>query len=227
MKTQLLTVISLLAIGTAIARADQTLPQKMNGKLKVTTLSPEEIRYTGKPYIKELGAYAFNCRNYDPVLARWTTPDPSGFPDGANNQAYAPIPTNALDPIGLNSEPIYQSFNLTPIGQVAAWNGTFIWSLEHGSETAKIDPDPAGSGFDGVHSWKVKIGDIGVGADLVATYLNRSNLESYTNNTTGVTRHRYIVDMEVDFYLDEYYIVQILHKDEGSCKKYIKGNWYE
>ncbi len=34
----------------------------MNGKLRVTTLSPEEIRYTGKPYSKALGAYVFNAR---------------------------------------------------------------------------------------------------------------------------------------------------------------------
>jgi len=34
-------------------------------------------------------------------MNRWTTPDPSGFPDGANNCAYAPIPTVDYDAFGL------------------------------------------------------------------------------------------------------------------------------
>lgn len=40
-------------------------------------------------------------RNYDPELSRWTSFDPSGFPDGPNNLIYAPTPTIAIDPLGL------------------------------------------------------------------------------------------------------------------------------
>ena len=59
--------------------------------------------YTGKPYDADLGAFTFKYRNYDPELKRWTSADPSGFPDGANNTSYAPCPTWKLDPNGLIS----------------------------------------------------------------------------------------------------------------------------
>jgi len=103
MKMKLLSLIGLLAISTGSGHANEIEPSKMNGKLKVTTLSPEEIRYTGKPYSKELGAYVFNYRNFDPEMSRWTSADPSGFPDGANSQIYAPIPINQLDSKGLTT----------------------------------------------------------------------------------------------------------------------------
>ena len=60
--------------------------------------------YTGKPFLKETGCYAFKFRQYDPELSRWTTTDPSGFPDGANPSVYASIPTTGYDPYGLYSE---------------------------------------------------------------------------------------------------------------------------
>lgn len=57
--------------------------------------------YTGKPYNEELGAYIFNYRSYDAHLSRWTTADPSGFPDGANASKYVRAPMSQLDPNGL------------------------------------------------------------------------------------------------------------------------------
>ncbi len=89
--------LSLLVFGIADARGGDADHPLMNGKLRVTTLSPEEIRYTGKPYSKALGAYVFNARAYDATTSRWTTPDPSGFPDGANGRVYAPVPTGDFD----------------------------------------------------------------------------------------------------------------------------------
>ncbi len=59
--------------------------------------------FTGKPYLEESGTYAFLFRSYDPELNRWTTSDPSGFPDGANIFLYAPVPFSQLDPLGLNT----------------------------------------------------------------------------------------------------------------------------
>ena len=44
-------------------------------------------RYTGKPYIGELG-YAFLFRNYRSDYGKWQTTDPIGYPDGWNNLAY-------------------------------------------------------------------------------------------------------------------------------------------
>jgi RHS repeat-associated protein len=57
--------------------------------------------YTGKPFVAETASYAFMFRQYDPGLSRWTSADPSGFPDGLNNSKYAPVPTTELDYAGL------------------------------------------------------------------------------------------------------------------------------
>jgi RHS repeat-associated protein len=56
--------------------------------------------YTGKPFDVELGTYVFKYRNYNPDMQRWTTMDPSGFPDGANNYCYVLSPMQQLDPNG-------------------------------------------------------------------------------------------------------------------------------
>jgi RHS repeat-associated protein len=53
--------------------------------------------YTGKPFEIEREGYLFKYRSYDPELNRWVTIDPSGFPDGANNQIYSSIPTMEFD----------------------------------------------------------------------------------------------------------------------------------
>ena len=63
----------------------------------------ESVFYTGKPYLESSGGYAFKYRSYNPELARWTSEDPSGFPDGANSLSYAPHPTSEIDPFGLNT----------------------------------------------------------------------------------------------------------------------------
>jgi len=63
--------------------------------------SGNSLFFTGKPYIADLESYAFRFRTYDPELQRWTTEDPSGFPDGPNASFYAPTPTSMLDWMGL------------------------------------------------------------------------------------------------------------------------------
>ena len=57
--------------------------------------------YTGKPYLSESGTYAYKFRQYDPELNRWTTADPSGFPDGANSFVLGGNPVCGLDRLGL------------------------------------------------------------------------------------------------------------------------------
>ncbi|MFV0415357.1 MAG: RHS repeat-associated core domain-containing protein, partial [Chthoniobacterales bacterium] len=64
-------------------------------------LQPDEVFFTGKPYSEEIGGVIFKYRNYDPEINRWTTLDPSGFPDGANNYYMAGTPTRSFDPLGL------------------------------------------------------------------------------------------------------------------------------
>jgi len=57
--------------------------------------------FTGRPYLASSGSYAFKYRSYDPGSSRWTSEDPSGFPDGANSSIYAPVPTAEIDWQGL------------------------------------------------------------------------------------------------------------------------------
>ena len=73
--------------------------------------------YTGKPYDADLGEYTFAFRNYSPQINRWSTFDPSGFPDGANNSLYV---NNGcligIDPDGLD-------FLVYRGGQLEHWDG--------------------------------------------------------------------------------------------------------
>lgn len=93
-------------------------------------LQPDEIFFTGKPYSEEAGGYLFKFRAYDPELNRWTTPDPSGFPDGANNHAYLAVPTSELDWMGL----------VTINSFADAWN---YWKRDNGSSSDAVQAGPA------------------------------------------------------------------------------------
>lgn len=65
----------------------------------------EEGFLTGKPFVRELDGFVFKHRNYSPFTARWTTPDPSGFPDGKNQYLFVKCdPVNWYDPQGLEAE---------------------------------------------------------------------------------------------------------------------------
>jgi RHS repeat-associated protein len=45
-------------------------------------------RFSSKRYDTETGFVYFGRRYYDPVIGRWTTPDPAGYADGPNLYAY-------------------------------------------------------------------------------------------------------------------------------------------
>jgi RHS repeat-associated protein len=85
--------LSLVALSGIVAKETEKVPG--------VAAQPASYFYTGKPYDADLGTYTYNYRNYDPASARWTTADPSGFPDGANNQVYGPVPTTQVDCQGL------------------------------------------------------------------------------------------------------------------------------
>jgi RHS repeat-associated protein len=57
--------------------------------------------FTGKPYVAEAGGYVFKYRTYNPEMSRWTCADPSGFPNGANNNIYTSAPISIGDSNGL------------------------------------------------------------------------------------------------------------------------------
>src|SRR5277367_3332304 len=59
----------------------------------VASQEPSTQFYTGKPYVADAGGYIFKYRTYNPEMSRWTSADPSGYPDGPNDQVYAPVPT--------------------------------------------------------------------------------------------------------------------------------------
>lgn len=63
-------------------------------------VSNSDIFYTGKISEIDSGGYLFLFRKYNSTIARWTTHDPLGYPDGANSQRYAPSPTFDVDPNG-------------------------------------------------------------------------------------------------------------------------------
>ena len=90
-----------------IAKADAARASQAS-----TSDSSTSYFYTGKPYLAESGSYAFKYREYNPEMNRWTTVDPSGFPDGANNRLYAAAPTSEIDLDGNAISTISNTFNI-------------------------------------------------------------------------------------------------------------------
>lgn len=98
-----LAIIMALATGmlAIMARAEQT------EQLPGLPAQPASYFYTGKPYDADLGAYVFAYRGYDPEMNRWTTADPSGFPDGSNPLKYVSNnPLSLFDDTGLKGKSI-------------------------------------------------------------------------------------------------------------------------
>jgi len=72
--------------------------------------------FTGRPYLEATETYAYKFRAYDPNVARWTSEDPSGFPDGANNALYVNNWfLSAINPDGLDTKNIQSSLEKTLI----------------------------------------------------------------------------------------------------------------
>ncbi len=147
----------------------------------------ETAFYTGKPFLASSGGYAFRYRSYNPELARWTTEDPSGFPDGANQLVFAPCPTSECDPTGLATQQIHSNLSvqlivdkLNSITEGQGWaqsivqglatqalvslaglhpkyTGEYQWNTD--AHTVKVNANP---GQEGLSSGGVKFGDIGL-----------------------------------------------------------------
>ncbi len=107
---------------------DQAQTAKWNANL-ATSVAPTSANpssttqfYTGKPYVAEAGGYVFKYRTYSPEIARWTTSDPSGFPDGVNNHIYVEeSPIVALDNDGLQTVTIEQDYSFQITGARASY----------------------------------------------------------------------------------------------------------
>lgn len=62
-------------------------------------------RYADKPINEETGLIYFGLRDYDPLIGRWTSPDPLGYIESPNLYVYCNnTPTNTFDRLGLQAE---------------------------------------------------------------------------------------------------------------------------
>jgi RHS repeat-associated protein len=114
-KYNLTLALMALITGTAFGSMPAALPEFKNEKQLAewraemaakpapqTIATEDHAFYTGKPYVESSGGDAFKYRSYNPELARWTSEDPSGFPDGANIYCYINNQaTNSYDYLGL------------------------------------------------------------------------------------------------------------------------------
>jgi RHS repeat-associated protein len=138
MKLYHITALVASFTGSAMAAMPTVLPEFKDEKQLATWRAEQQSAqastaataeamafYTGKPYLASAGGYAFKYRNYKPELARWTSEDPSGFPDGANNNLYVNNMTlNSIDLLGLD---IYQITNTNAVaggGHTAMLSGS-------------------------------------------------------------------------------------------------------
>jgi len=121
---------------TAVKQSATTAKAKLTDVLPGADVQPVAYFYTGKPYDKDLGGYVFNYRTYSPGLNRWTTTDPSGFPDGANGSSYAPCPTNEVDATGL------------AVQTITSGGKSYKLSVE---DPKQLDPSGAPIGFEGLY----------------------------------------------------------------------------
>ena len=64
--------------------------------------STNDLLFSTKERDFSTGLDYFGFRYYDPILGKFTTRDPSGYPDGPNNYLYVNNnPINSIDPLGL------------------------------------------------------------------------------------------------------------------------------
>lgn len=100
------------------------------------------IFLSGKPYESEGQAFLFLYRSLLPDSARWSTADPSGFPDGANNIAYIDnSPTNAIDFQGLVKKVLWLVGLPGDAGPMDQWSWTEIQSAQSAYRQQLVDWD--------------------------------------------------------------------------------------
>jgi RHS repeat-associated protein len=79
-----------------------------------TASEPSTQFFTGKPYVADAGGYIYQYRTYNPEMSRWTTADPSGFPDGANNYLIvSDAPITSCDDNGLDQTVTLNGISVT------------------------------------------------------------------------------------------------------------------
>jgi RHS repeat-associated protein len=99
--------------------------------------------YTGKPYVADVDGYIYKYRTYNPEMSRWTSADPSGFPDGVNNHLYTANPLSNYDAEGLTVLTSTYDVTITP----DEWGAPSVvgWSLTDLNITINLTGSGAGS----------------------------------------------------------------------------------
>jgi RHS repeat-associated protein len=102
------------------------------------------LRFPGQYHDQETG-FSYNYhRYYDPVTARYISPDPLGFAPAPNPHAYVPNPTLEADPLGLAPCTI----RVSPVSQ--DW-GTKGAHLHVGGQEVRVFPRADGEiGVEGI-----------------------------------------------------------------------------
>ncbi|MGP5494959.1 RHS repeat-associated core domain-containing protein [Psychrobacter celer] len=72
-------------------------------QLQVSACELQPLRFQGQHYDTETGLHYNRFRYYDPDMGMFTSRDPIGLDGGMNVFAYAPNPTEWIDPLGLAS----------------------------------------------------------------------------------------------------------------------------
>jgi RHS repeat-associated protein len=142
MKNKLLMLLTLAAIMCGV-----NVKAATTNEMPGVDVQPASYFYTGKPYDEDLDAYTFAFRNYDPEINRWTSADPSGFPDGANNTIYVNNKsTVAIDAWSL-AITLYKKPVLGGLGQ--NWQHSYIYfsvtDCDGNEVTGTVSGQPAGS----------------------------------------------------------------------------------
>jgi len=164
-----------------IAKADAARASQAAASQPSTTDSSSSAFYTGKPYLAESGSYAFKYREYNPEMNRWTTVDPSGFPDGANNRLYAAVPTSEFDNNGLDTTSIYVPG--TSASLTVSNNGIKVQIDIDGTSVENTTLDNMPVSYTGSVLAKVSVEPTGLGADFsgsLTVVLNPTVRPSYT-----------------------------------------------
>lgn len=104
--------------------------------------------YTGKINETEVGKYLFMFRNYDAEVSRWTSFDPSGYPDGLNNSIY--VNNWCLFSVDPNGKAITLYKKPVAFGMGSSWHHSYIYFEVKDCENKEVKGTVSGqptSGF--------------------------------------------------------------------------------
>ena len=104
------------------------------------------FQYAGAEWLEDVGLYYMRNRMYSPTFGRFLQPDPEGYGDGLNRYSYVNNdPINSVDPLGLQSDPIYEPSHCQQCNDTISWGDDSDLIIAHTSSPVTEDTSP---GFD-------------------------------------------------------------------------------